>query len=167
VNEAEKEEGEDIDQDEWGEDIDEDEDEDRDEDEKVFLDTESVIFYRKGKKIMFGDKDEDNDEYSDYLHDEDDNSIGGIEQYEVEVTQDKNNSGAVRGAGEKEAPVMDGKNCEATEAPEVGEPMDKNKKKGGRSRKNERVMGDPDCDITYVMESNYSNIKSLYIPVNS
>ena len=120
-----------------GEDIDEEE-EDRDfnTDEGAIYDIATVIFDRKGKKILFGDKDEDNDEDSDYLLDEEDDRIGNIEQYEVEVTKDKDHYGADREAG-KETPV----GSEAAESPdrgdgdskstEVREPIELNERKGG------------------------------------
>ena len=161
--------------DERGEDINEKEDEDGDfsADEEAFYDTDTVIFDRKGKKILLGDKDEHNDEDSDYLPDEEDDSIGHAEQYEVEVTQNKDHYGADREARENEAPV----GSEDAKAPdrgdggskstETGKPIELKKRKGVRPRKNENVFGGSDCNITDVVESYYSNYKSLHKPVNS
>ena len=42
-----------------------------------------MIFDKNGKKILFGNKDEDNDEDSDYLHDEEGDSIRDAEKYEM------------------------------------------------------------------------------------
>ena len=54
-----------------------------------------MIFDRKGKKILFGHTDEDNNEDSDYLPDEEDDSTGDAEKYEVEITHDKDNYGMI------------------------------------------------------------------------
>ena len=50
---------------------------------------------------------------------------------------------------------------------EARELIELNKKKDGRSRKTERVFGGPNCDLSDVVESYYSNTKSLHTPVNS
>ena len=110
------------------------------------------------------------------MPDEEDDSIWDADQYEV-VIQDKDNYGADRKVGEKEALVVGSENCEAAEATErdeggskateAREPIELYKRKGGRPRKNERVFGGSDCDITNVVESYYSNSKSLHTPVNS
>ena len=102
-----------------GEDIDEEEEEDRDfnVDGEAFYNTHTVFFDRKRKKFLFGDKNEDNDEDSNYLPDKEDDSIEDAEHYEVEVTQDKAYYGVDRETREKETPV----GSEAVETPDRGD----------------------------------------------
>ena len=72
---------------------------------------------------------------------------------------------------------MGSEDCEAAKAlergesnskcTEVGEPIELNKRKNGRPRKNEKVSGGSDYDITDIVEFYYSNSKLLHTPMNS
>lgn len=163
LNEAEKEGGGDIYQT-------EDEDRELDEDEEVSCDTESVIFDKKGKKIVFGDMDEDNDD--DDVDEEEDGSIGDAEQYEVEGGS-KSHEGAkpVNKSVEIHEAATTPEGFESgSKSHETGKLVVKSaengNRKGGRPKKHARVISGLDCDIENDMESYYSNTNSLHTPVN-